>query len=197
MPFCPKCKSEYRNGFTVCADCQVRLVDKLPGYQEEVEFRSEPTQISNTSLKYITVFVSDEIEEARRVRKILDENKIPYITRGEEETKFKYVDFLVREDKFKDAQDLLREIIEQESKGIETGYHIDQITEQESKAPAVSSELGQPRIKSNNLYIFILLLVIIGLIFISGIEKAIKYIVCGILLILFIIRLVYSGEKRI
>lgn len=27
MPWCPKCKSEYREGFTVCADCGVELVD--------------------------------------------------------------------------------------------------------------------------------------------------------------------------
>ena len=27
--FCPKCKSEYREGFTVCADCGSPLVEKL------------------------------------------------------------------------------------------------------------------------------------------------------------------------
>lgn len=28
MPWCPKCKSEYREGFTVCADCGSRLVEE-------------------------------------------------------------------------------------------------------------------------------------------------------------------------
>ena len=28
MPWCPKCKSEYREGFTVCADCGGVLVDE-------------------------------------------------------------------------------------------------------------------------------------------------------------------------
>lgn len=28
--FCPKCKAEYREGFTVCADCGVPLVETLP-----------------------------------------------------------------------------------------------------------------------------------------------------------------------
>ena len=28
MPWCPKCKSEYRDGFIVCADCGSELVSK-------------------------------------------------------------------------------------------------------------------------------------------------------------------------
>ncbi len=30
MPFCPKCKSEYRSGVEDCADCNVSLVKELP-----------------------------------------------------------------------------------------------------------------------------------------------------------------------
>lgn len=30
MPWCPKCKNEYREGFTVCADCGLELVDQKP-----------------------------------------------------------------------------------------------------------------------------------------------------------------------
>ena len=29
MPFCPKCKTEYRDGFTICADCKIPLVSSL------------------------------------------------------------------------------------------------------------------------------------------------------------------------
>jgi len=29
MPFCPRCKAEYRAGFTLCSDCQVDLVEEL------------------------------------------------------------------------------------------------------------------------------------------------------------------------
>ena len=29
MAWCPKCKNEYREGFTVCAECKVALVDSL------------------------------------------------------------------------------------------------------------------------------------------------------------------------
>ena len=38
MPFCPKCKNEYRKGFTVCHECKVPLVDTL----EEAEAASNP-----------------------------------------------------------------------------------------------------------------------------------------------------------
>lgn len=31
MPWCPICKNEYREGFTVCKECGVPLVDELPG----------------------------------------------------------------------------------------------------------------------------------------------------------------------
>ncbi|MEX1378256.1 MAG: DUF2007 domain-containing protein [Eubacteriales bacterium] len=30
MPYCPKCRSEYRDGFTVCEDCDTILVGELP-----------------------------------------------------------------------------------------------------------------------------------------------------------------------
>ncbi len=30
MPWCPKCKNEYVKGMTICADCDVALVDELP-----------------------------------------------------------------------------------------------------------------------------------------------------------------------
>ena len=32
--FCPKCRAEYREGFTVCADCGVPLVETLPASPE-------------------------------------------------------------------------------------------------------------------------------------------------------------------
>ena len=37
MPWCPKCKAEYREGFTECSTCQVPLVDTLPEDNEAPE----------------------------------------------------------------------------------------------------------------------------------------------------------------
>lgn len=30
MPYCPKCRYEYRAGFSTCPDCDVKLVEELP-----------------------------------------------------------------------------------------------------------------------------------------------------------------------
>ena len=35
MPFCPKCKNEYREGFTHCAECKFELVDSLEDLLED------------------------------------------------------------------------------------------------------------------------------------------------------------------
>ncbi len=37
MPFCPKCESEFRPEFSLCPECKVRLVDSLPGEDNEIE----------------------------------------------------------------------------------------------------------------------------------------------------------------
>ena len=38
MPYCPKCKTEYREGVSECADCHVPLVESLP--EEDVNSQS-------------------------------------------------------------------------------------------------------------------------------------------------------------
>ena len=45
MPWCPKCKNEYVEGITTCADCGVELVDELP---EEIEDDS-PVKLCHTA----------------------------------------------------------------------------------------------------------------------------------------------------
>lgn len=35
MPWCPNCKNEYKEGYTVCADCGAQLVDHLKEEQSE------------------------------------------------------------------------------------------------------------------------------------------------------------------
>jgi|WetSurMetagenome_2_1015567.scaffolds.fasta_scaffold262999_2 hypothetical protein len=44
MPFCPKCETEYREGFKTCAGCGEPLVDSLPS-PPEVAIDNEPLEV--------------------------------------------------------------------------------------------------------------------------------------------------------
>lgn len=70
MPWCPICKNEYREGFTVCSECKVPLVDT----------------ISDDSTKKLCVFDNDDIKE--KFMKYLDYSKIPFSTVDLEEKEY-------------------------------------------------------------------------------------------------------------
>lgn len=46
--FCPKCKSEYREGFNTCADCGTELIEELSNVTDEFEYE-ELTTIAVTN----------------------------------------------------------------------------------------------------------------------------------------------------
>ena len=72
--FCPKCKAEYRAGFTVCHDCNVRLVFRLPEEEEEGEL------VQADLVRVATV--QGPLEEGQ-IRSFLEANGIPTVIRGE------------------------------------------------------------------------------------------------------------------
>jgi hypothetical protein len=60
--FCPHCRSEYRAGFTRCADCGVDLVDHLPEVRRD----------ANTDhAGPVVVFVTGHAAEAALVKSLL------------------------------------------------------------------------------------------------------------------------------
>lgn len=57
MPWCPKCKAEFQDGYTICSDCNVELVDELVDEQPEEEgiipiFASDEKQIAEKLMRY-------------------------------------------------------------------------------------------------------------------------------------------------
>lgn len=53
MPWCPKCKNEYRNGITVCADCKEALVENLSKDSDLVNVAGlESKELADRLVKY-------------------------------------------------------------------------------------------------------------------------------------------------
>ena len=74
--FCPKCRSEYRKGFSECADCHVPLIrklDPLPAEPKPGDFVEYKELLSTYNLADISFIES-----------ILDSEKIIYFMQNEE-----------------------------------------------------------------------------------------------------------------
>ena len=83
MPWCPKCGSEYRDSFTECASCGVKLVDKLTDEQKkqaEMEERRDMVLPEGMS-RPVAVFTAKNRLEAESIEDMLRDNDIPVFDR--------------------------------------------------------------------------------------------------------------------
>ena len=83
MPWCPKCGSEYRDGFTECASCGVKLVEKLTDEQKkqaEMEERRDMVLPEGMS-RPVAVFTAKNRLEAESIEDMLRDNDIPVFDR--------------------------------------------------------------------------------------------------------------------
>lgn len=70
LPCCPKCECEYREGFTVCADCGEELVDDwLPDKKNEIDIKSQ----------WVLFFQTNDVREAEIIESILKTSDIPFL----------------------------------------------------------------------------------------------------------------------
>jgi hypothetical protein len=69
--FCPKCRTEYREGFYVCADCDSGLVDELPP-EEKPEF-----------IEYAEIMGTYNPADVALIKSILDAEGITYYFNAE------------------------------------------------------------------------------------------------------------------
>ncbi len=69
--FCPTCKSEYREGYTVCVECDSKLVDELPSCPQ-LEF-----------VDYNEVLCTFNPADIAIIKSILDTTDIVYFFQGE------------------------------------------------------------------------------------------------------------------
>jgi hypothetical protein len=71
---CPKCKAEYREGYTVCAECQVPLVEQLS---------EADTEGPEPGLQPVTIMETADPAYLLAVQSVLEEAGIEYFPRGE------------------------------------------------------------------------------------------------------------------
>ncbi|MGO8990356.1 MAG: putative signal transducing protein [bacterium] len=100
--FCPKCRTEYREGFYVCTDCNSDLVDELP--PEEVPEFTE----------YAEVLGTYNPADVALIRSILDAENITYYFNAEH---FMYVRplgepvrLMVKKDEARKAKEVLKDL---------------------------------------------------------------------------------------
>jgi len=71
---CPKCLTEYREGFYICADCLVPLVVETP---EVEEFQPKSPQSQFYTGDFVEVFQTSDQSKFLAVKLAFDEENIP------------------------------------------------------------------------------------------------------------------------
>lgn len=115
--FCPKCKTEYRQGFTTCADCEIPLVPELPPEP------SPPT--AREYVEYVNLYSPRNEVESALLKSILDSEGIGYFVRndnfgslevGPHIGLFNAKMIQVQDDRYDKARELLSDYLEKTGK---------------------------------------------------------------------------------
>ncbi len=101
--FCPKCKAEFREGFQLCSDCEIKLVDRLP---------NEPPADSEY-VEYRELLVTTDPAKIAMIKSLFESEDINYYFHGENLTSMLPTSALttklmVQSDQVEDALDILR-----------------------------------------------------------------------------------------
>lgn len=100
--FCPNCRTAYREGFTVCADCNIDLVHALPKEPEPefAEFRDVLATYSPADVAFI--------------KSLLESEGIQYFFKGEHSMNVRPladpVRLMIRIDQVREAVELLENV---------------------------------------------------------------------------------------
>ena len=102
--FCPKCKSEYREGFYKCADCGVDLVGAPP-----------PEQTDDLGdVEFVEVYSTYQQGDIAFIKSVLDGEGITYFFQGESSVMLiaagAYARLLVKAGEAQRAREILQEL---------------------------------------------------------------------------------------
>jgi hypothetical protein len=102
--FCPKCKSEYRDGFFKCADCGVDLVAQIPPEPED--------GVSYVDL--VEVFSTYQQGDIAFIKSVFDGEGITYFFEGESSIMLvaggAYARLLVKAEEVQRAREILQDL---------------------------------------------------------------------------------------
>jgi len=100
---CPQCRVEYRDEITQCADCRVALVD-ASALENDVD-------AAENDVELLPVISTSNFGDIALIKSLLDAEGIVYFVEGENFNTvspwIQPVRFLVREDSFEKARDVL------------------------------------------------------------------------------------------
>ena len=110
--YCPECGTEYREGFTDCSDCRVRLLPGSPPPEAPSAF--------DPALDLVVVLETNDQIQAAMARGLLEEAGIPFFVLGQIATLVQDVDAFLRKwvrlqvprDREAEARQLLEPILE-------------------------------------------------------------------------------------
>jgi tetratricopeptide (TPR) repeat protein len=110
--FCPKCKAEYRPGYTVCADCEVPLVEQLPVEPEPEEPEDAMPFPPGTELVHILDTFNPG--DTALIKSILDAEGIRYWLEGDYSAQYIYhsipTRLMVPSDQAEKAREALKQL---------------------------------------------------------------------------------------
>ncbi len=104
--YCPQCRTEYRRGFTTCADCEVDLIWELPP-EPPPEAEPEPEYV-----EYVHVLSTYNQMDIAMLKSFLDGSNIKYYFQGENATRLTVqpTRLMVNKDEVESVRELIRDL---------------------------------------------------------------------------------------
>ena len=99
--FCPNCRTEYVEGFTVCRDCEILLVPELP---------AEPPSQLPEDVEFEEILLTFNADSISIIRSLLDNEGIDFYLQGELDPLAQPVRLMVSKDQAQEAKEILKNL---------------------------------------------------------------------------------------